>query len=212
MNTQRWLALGILALIGLCLASSNVWLSALRSPENDEPVETTVSATATESAVEEATADSEAAILLTPTLTPTEDPIIGELMEAAQMESLGVGDDPFVVMDGSFTTIDTLHRGEGTASLYELTDNQYVLRLEPFSVVAGPDLQVVLSTHEIPRTSAEALLPTYLDLGPLQSTEGSQNYSLPEGTDISPYKSVVIYSRSLNIIYTTATLTQVRGQ
>ena len=54
------------------------------------------------------------------------------------MEALGVGDDPFVVMDGSFTTIDTLHRGEGTASLYELTDNLFVLRLEPFSVVAGP--------------------------------------------------------------------------
>jgi hypothetical protein len=87
-----------------------------------------------------------------------------------------------------------------------------VLRLEPFSMVAGPDLQIVLSTHEMPRTSAEALLPSHLALGPLQSVEGSQNYSLPEGTDISAYNSVVIYSSSLNIIYTTASLTQVRGQ
>jgi hypothetical protein len=212
MNTQRWLALGILALIGLCLASSNVWLSAFRSSDDEEPEEPAIAATATEEASEEDTAENETAGLATLTPTPTEDPVVGELMEAAQMETLGVGDDPFVVMDGSFTTIDTLHRGEGTASIYEVTDNLYVLRLEPFSVVAGPDLQVVLSTHDMPRTSAEALLPTYLDLGPLQSTEGSQNYSLPEGTDISPYKSVVIYSSSLNIIYTTATLTQVRGQ
>jgi hypothetical protein len=212
MNTQRWLALGILALIGLCLASSNVWLSAFRSSEDEQSELPAATATATEAASEEAAAEDEATILATSTPTPTEDPVVGELMEAAQMEALAVGDDPFVVMDGSFTTIDTLHRGEGTASIYELSDNLYVLRLEPFSVVAGPDLQIVLSTHEIPRTSAEALLPTYLDLGPLQSTEGSQNYSLPEGTDISPYKSVVIYSSSLNIIYTTATLTQVRGQ
>jgi hypothetical protein len=213
MNTQRWLALGILALVGLCLASSNVWLSAFRGSDDEEPEEPAAAATATDGASDqEDSAENETAGLATLTPTPTEDPVVGELMEAAQMEALGVGDDPFVVMDGTFTTIDTLHRGEGSASLYELTDNLYVLRLEPFSVVAGPDLQVVLSTHELPRTSAEALLPTYLDLGPLQSTEGSQNYSIPEGTNISLYHSVVIYSRSLNIIYTTASLTQVRGQ
>jgi hypothetical protein len=196
MNTQRWLALGILALVGLCLASSNVWLGVFRGSEGEEAGEPTPTATATEAANEEETGEETIGGIATDTPVPTVDPVVGELMEAAQMEALGVGDDPFVVMDGSFTTIDSLHRGEGTASLYELTDNLYVLRLEPFSIVAGPDLQVILSTHELPRTS----------------TEGSQNYSLPEGTDISPYKSVVIYSRSLNIIYTTATLTQVRGQ
>lgn len=212
MNTQRWLALGILALVVLCVASSNVWLGVFRGAEDGEAEQPAATATATEAANEEETDEEVIGGLATATPVPTVDPVVGELMEAAQMEELGVGDDPFVVMDGSFTTIDSLHRGEGTASLYELTDNLYVLRLEPFSIVAGPDLEVILSTHELPRTSAEALLPSYLDLGPLQSTEGSQNYSLPEGTDISPYKSVVIYSRSLNIIYTTATLAQVRGQ
>ena len=145
MNTQRWLALGILALVGLCLASSNVWLGVFRRSDDEEAEQPTATATATQDANEEETEGDQIAGLATSTPVPTADPVVDELMEAAQMEALGVGDDPFVVMDGSFTTIDTLHRGEGTASLYEVTDNLHVLRLEPFSVVAGPDLQVALS-------------------------------------------------------------------
>jgi hypothetical protein len=79
-------------------------------------------------------------------------------------------------------------------------------------VTNGPDLRVLLSENPTPRTSSEALLPSYLDLGPLQSPSGAQNYPLPEKETADQYQSVVIYSMSLNLVYTTAQLTEVRGQ
>ncbi|HEC22139.1 MAG TPA: hypothetical protein ENI95_04385 [Chloroflexi bacterium] len=210
MNTQRWLALGILILLVACIATSNLWLGSLRGEEEPTPTPTEA---AEEHAPEGEAGDEEAGtpLPLTPTPEPTANPIVEELMAAAQVEALGVGDEVFIILAGDFTTIDALHRAEGTASVYQLGD-KLVLRLEPFTVTSGPDLHVILSQHEMPRTSAEALLPTHVDLGLLQSTSGSQNYNIPDDVDLADYKSVVIYSTSLNIVYSSATLTQVRGQ
>ena len=208
MNTQRWIALGMLVLIGVCIGTSNLWLAS--SEEEEEPTPTP-----TETPEEDLSdADQEATAIALLTVEPeaTLNPVIVELLGELQIESLGAGDDPYVIMAGDFTVIDALHRGEGVASVYRITEQQRVLRLDPFSVTNGPDLHVVLSPHEIPRTSADALLPIYIDLGVLKNTSGSQNYEIAENINLADYKSVVIYSFSFNIIYSTAPLTPVRGQ
>jgi hypothetical protein len=208
MNAQRWLALGLLALIVLCIASSNVWLAPLRE-RGEEAATPTPTAQAAEAEEVEPTAVIEGLMIES---EATLNPAVVELLEDIQVDSMGVGDEPFVIMAGDFTVIDAMHRGEGTASIYRIGEKRHVLRLDPFSVTSGPDLHVILSTHEAPRTSADVLLPTYVDLGPLKNTTSAQNFEIAETIDLEQFKSVVIYSMSFNIAYTTATLRQVRGE
>lgn len=140
------------------------------------------------------------------------DPIVAELLRALQQEQLGVGDQPYIIFAGDFVTIDGARRASGVASIWQIGESRRVLRLDPFDAATGPDLRVLLSQASAPRTSAEALLPEYVDLGPLQSLSGAQNYALPESTAMEAYNSVVIFSISLNLVYSTATLEEVRAQ
>ncbi len=207
-NTQRWLVLGMLALVVLCIVASNLWLAPL-AKKDDEATPTSPTGTSE-------------GVLQTDTPPPgstdipgggaTLNPVIAELLSDMEIASLPVGDEPFIIQAGDFTVIDAMHHAEGTASIYQIGDTRRVLRLDPFTVTSGPDLHVLLSRHNSPRTSAEALLPTYIDLGLLKNITGAQNYEIPNEIDLGKYKSVVIYSVSFNFIYSTATLEQVRGQ
>jgi hypothetical protein len=213
MNAQRWIALVILVLVVACVLSSNVWLAAIM-PDDDEEEATPTPDIEAELSEEEEEGDEdmfEGVAMLTPTIEATIDPVILELIEESQA-ILEVGDEPFIIMAGDFVTIDQMHRGEGTVSVYQITDTEFVIRLEDFSVTSGPDLHVYLSHHEEPRTSSEVVQPDYVDLGLLKSNTGAQNYDVPDGVDPDDYGSVVIYSRSFNVIFSTATLETVRGQ
>lgn len=208
MNAQRWLAVGMLALLMVCVATSNVWMPYLR--DDDEPTPTPPPAGTVVPGLRVMITPS-ATFVGEPTALPTLDPVVVELMRVTGIEMLSVGDEPYITRAGDFTVIDTMHRAEGTASIYQIGSSKRALRLEPFSVTSGPDLHVLLSQHSEPRTSAEALLPVHVDLGPLKVLSGAQNYDIPDGVPVSSYRSVVIYSRSLNLVFSTATLEQVRG-
>ncbi len=70
----------------------------------------------------------------------------------------------------------------------------------------GPDLHVYLAKHPDPTTSGEVNDNGYLDLGGIKGNQGSQNYSIPAGTDISLYKSVVIYCQPFHVVFSVAPL------
>jgi hypothetical protein len=205
MNAQRWIALAMLAGIVACIATSNIWLSIFVDEEEEVAEEETtptptVGPTATNNPFG--------------TPTPTLDPIVDTLRGMMDPAALAIGDEPRILYAGGFTTIDAQHQGDGIADIFRLGQEQrYVLFLDyNFSVSNGPDLHVILSLTPVPRTSAETLLPEHLDLGPLLETEGAQFYPIPEGTDIEKYESVVVYSRSFNIVYTSADLEAVSGE
>ncbi|MBN1310418.1 MAG: DM13 domain-containing protein [Anaerolineae bacterium] len=208
MNSQRWIAVGLLALLVLCLASSGVWLPFFGEDETPTPTPTPGEVVELESAE---TPTPTLRFELTATAQPTLDPVVVELMRETGLETLGVGDEPFIIMAGDFTVIDSMHRADGTASIYQIGDVKRALRLDPFTVTSGPDLHVILSQDSEPRTSAEALLPTHVDLGPLKGLSGAQNYDIPDDVNLKTFKSVVIYSKSLILVFSSATLEQVRG-
>jgi hypothetical protein len=209
MNLQRWIALGMLALLGACIATSNLWMSYFQ--DEDEEGTPTPEGTGTGEPGEGSVADdAESTSEPEVTLTPTLNPIVVEMMEEAGEAGVAVSNEPVVVLAGDFTSIDATHQGTGTASIYRVGDTRLILRLDPFTVTHGPDLHVLLSRHEDPRTSTDALVGS-VDLGALASPSAAQNFEVPAGTDLNQYKSVVIYSISFNIVYTTAKLEAVRG-
>ncbi len=219
----------MVALIVLCIATNNIWLPLL--PFDDDQEEAAATPGMPEAEVLTAGEEPEGELTPTPqslasieqivagqaTIAQGEeaaeevDPLVADLLRTLGQETLGVGEEPFVTHAGDFVTLDTMRRAEGIASVYRIGESRLVLRLDPFSVSSGPDLHVLLSQNAEPRTSADALLPTYLDLGPLERITGAQNYEIPAETSFTRYRSVVIYSMSLNIIYSAATLEEVRG-
>lgn len=99
------------------------------------------------------------------------------------------------------------HRGAGQASLLEVADGSYVVRLEGMDVQDGPDLRVYLvpgSSQEDPNAGAVEL-GTF---GGSAGTRGDFNYQVPAGTEIesgSPY-TVLIYCEPFAVPFAAATL------
>ncbi len=112
---------------------------------------------------------------------------------------------PALVLQGQFQDADSSHKGSGQAFIYQLADGSHVLRFEDFSATNGPDLHVILSSHPNP-TSSDEVMQGYLDLGALKGNIGSQNYTIPAGTDVSQFKSVIIYCQPFHVVFATASL------
>jgi hypothetical protein len=109
-----------------------------------------------------------------------------------------------MLRQGQFTDADQSHTGSGTATLYQEPDGSYRLSFENFAVCCGPDLRVLLAGNPAPTGHAD--LDDYVEISPLQTTDGDQEYAIPAGTDVSQINSVVIYCKPFQVIISTATL------
>jgi len=97
---------------------------------------------------------------------------------------------------------DPIHYGRGTATLYA-----DLLRLEAdFEVGPGPKFHVYLVplAEVTPATDVERTM--FIDLGRLKSFAGSQNYTIPQGVDLSGYGSVVVWCEQFNVLISPAAL------
>jgi len=125
---------------------------------------------------------------------PEDEQEMGEEMEAAS-----------VLVSGNFIEIDPLHWGKGTAAIYQLSEQERVLRFQDYSSARGGDVFVYLSRDPEPRTAVEMGVD-FLDVGRLKGNIGNQNYTLPANLDLSGYRSVVIFCRQFNTVITVANL------
>ena len=95
------------------------------------------------------------------------------------------------------------HPTSGAAKVVEVDGQSYLEFDSDFSSDNGPDLFVLLHTEAVPESySADK----YVNLGRLQSVAGGQRYAIPEGVDVSAYKSAVIWCRQFNVTFGYATL------
>lgn len=108
---------------------------------------------------------------------------------------------PTVEVSGRFKDADSFHRGSGKATIYTLPGGKRVLRFEDFTVTNGPALSVYLV-----RSADGNVESGYLDLGKLKGNKGNQNYDIPAGTDLSSYRSVVIWCVPFRVTFATASL------
>jgi len=104
-----------------------------------------------------------------------------------------------VLLEGTFTGADAFHRVSGTARVIDRGGDTVVRLEENFRSINGPDLHVWLVDGENYRDS-------YLDLGPLRGNVGSQNYLIPEDTDLSQFDRVVIWCVPFRQLFGSAVL------
>ncbi|HYK98810.1 MAG TPA: DM13 domain-containing protein [Candidatus Acidoferrales bacterium] len=105
------------------------------------------------------------------------------------------------VARGDLQYVDAVHNGKGGVMLIRLGD-RYALRFEDVAITNAPDVHVYLSRE----TGGKWTEATSLYLGPLKATNGSFNYDVPAGTDVTPYRSVVVWCRAFAVLVTWADL------
>ncbi len=96
---------------------------------------------------------------------------------------------------------------------FEIIEHEGRLTLrvsDKFSTKSGPDLKWVLSTHSTREASGSNALRGGIKLGSLRSNKGAQTVRLPEGTDISKYRTLLVHCEKYSKLWAAADLKVVR--
>jgi electron transfer DM13 len=106
-----------------------------------------------------------------------------------------------VLSMGQLGYVDSIHNGKGPVRLVEV-DGQRFVRFEDVAITNAPDVHVYLSRE----TGGKWSEASSLYLGALKATNGSFNYDVPAGAEVSAYKSVVVWCRAFSVLITWADL------
>ncbi len=121
-------------------------------------------------------------------------------------EALVQSDSSEILATGTFAGADRAHQGMGEVSLLRQPDGSVQLQFANFEVTNGPDLKVWLLSHAAPQGGSDVKASEQVRLGKLKGNIGDQVYTLPEGTDVSGLKSVVIYCQQFSVLFASASL------
>ena len=109
-----------------------------------------------------------------------------------------------VLSSGSFHSV--AHGTKGTASIYQLTDGERILRLTNFETSNGPDVHVYLIAANDASDSETVKKAGFLELGSLKGNIGDQNYEIPADADLAKYRAVTIWCKRFSVNFGTAPL------
>lgn len=123
---------------------------------------------------------------------------VSEPLMAGAEEATSAGS-PSVRLEGAFMGADAFHQVSGTARIIDRSSDTVVRLEDDFRSINGPGLHVWLVGGEDYRDG-------YLDLGPLKGNLGAQNYTIPEGTDLSEFDRVWIWCQPFRVLFGSALL------
>ncbi|MFE5572029.1 DM13 domain-containing protein [Amycolatopsis japonica] len=115
--------------------------------------------------------------------------------------------EPTVVATGALISHE--HATTGDVRILRAADGSLVLRLENLDTSNGPDLRVWLTDAPVlPGKDGWSVFDdgAYVSAGKLKGNKGSQNYTLPAGTDLARYSSVTIWCDRFNVSFGAAEL------
>jgi electron transfer DM13 len=111
---------------------------------------------------------------------------------------------PAATLTGMFDHRAGVDTVAGNATLGKTSDGKVILRFENLNSANGPDLHVYLSKQASPASTQQVM--DGVEVGKLKATQGTSNYELAASTDITQYKSVVIYCKSFSVVFGYANL------
>lgn len=96
-----------------------------------------------------------------------------------------------LVGKGTFRSL--AHATTGQAEIVKATDGKYTVQLRDFGTSDGPAVHVWITDKPQDAGDSAFARDGHIDLGALKATNGNQVYGIPTGTDVSKYKSVLIW-------------------
>jgi len=129
-----------------------------------------------------------------------------DLVAPDEMQTAPIPENATVLRTGTFLTPDPARGANGTLVIYQTPDLRRWLRLQDeFRVTRSPAIHIIFTRNPDPY-DARGVGVDYIDVGELQYTVGTQTYEVPAGVDFSRYPILALYSPSLNLVLSTATL------
>lgn len=113
------------------------------------------------------------------------------------------------VAKGEFRDADSVHKGKGTATVFESASGAKILRFTGFEATNGPDLKVWLVKAGGIKASGDVKASEWVTLGPLKGNIGDQNYVIPAEVNVTDYQSVVIWCEQFGVLFSAAGLAPV---
>ena len=101
-------------------------------------------------------------------------------------------------LSGTFVDADWFHKTQGLVKIITLEDESSILSLEDFKTTNGPDLYVYLATDD--------RATEFVDLGKLKTSNGNQDYEIPENVDLSKYDKILIWCKAFSVLFGSAEL------
>lgn len=86
------------------------------------------------------------------------------------------------------------HRGAGEAAIYRQPDGSHLVRLEDFDVSSVPSPVLYL----VPGANRQGIEGA-VKLGGLRGNNGSQNFTVPAGTDVSGSQTVLVWCDAFSV-------------
>ena len=111
---------------------------------------------------------------------------------------------PRLLTSGRFHQV--AHKGEGLASIFQLSNGERVLRLTDFCTTDKPEMTVMLISAPDAQENETVVNSSVFVIGPLQKAAGDQEYSLPADLDLTHFGAVTIWNKKYQVNFTTAPL------
>ena len=108
--------------------------------------------------------------------------------------------DPQPILTGRFEA--KAQPTTGRATIYRKPGGREYLRLSDFATSSSRDVQIVLARSvdwNVVQKVFDGSLDS-IDIGPLKTNEGDQNYDLPAATDMKKYDAAVVYSQQSHTV------------
>jgi Electron transfer DM13 len=122
-------------------------------------------------------------------------PVKAELSSTSMTVASKIAADS-VLASGDFEKSE--HPTSGAAQIVVQNGKKYLKFDSSFQSDSGPDLFVILHRQDSPKSYAKA---NYVSLGRLKKVSGQQMYAIPNGVNITKFKSVVIWCKKFNATF-----------
>lgn len=90
---------------------------------------------------------------------------------------------------------------KGLAELKKEDGNRWLILKDDFQTKNAPDLKLFLSTKPIADVNSDNVLEGAVLIAPLKKNKKAQSYLLPEGTDLSKFKSIVLHCEKFTKVW-----------
>jgi hypothetical protein len=129
-----------------------------------------------------------------------------DLIAPDEVQLAEIPADAQTLRTGSFIVRDEARGATGDLIIYQTPDLRRYVRFEnEFTVTRAPDIHIIFTRNPDPYDT-NGVGVDYIDAGSLEYTIGTQTYSVPESVNFSQYPILALYSPSIDVVLSTATL------